>query len=78
MQEEKARRRVVRGPGPGGLGDIPMSEKEHYDNYDDDEGKDVYNKSRQIQGRLASGRLPQYPQPPPTTIVSHITCGNNV
>lgn len=77
MQEEKARRRVVRGPGGLG-GGLPTSEQEHYDEYDDNEGKDVYHKTRYIQGRLGSGRLPQHPLPPPTSIVSLALLGDEV
>ncbi|TFK36464.1 glycosyltransferase family 39 protein [Crucibulum laeve] len=63
MSEEKARRRV-RGPGPGAY---ELSEKDHYEDYDD-EGKDVYSKARPTKARVGSGRLPQHPLPPPTSI----------
>ena len=73
MSEEKARRRVVKGPaGPAGMGgeDHAHSQKEHYGDYYDDQGKDVYNKIRPGNARLGSGRLPQRPLPPPTSLVS--------
>lgn len=68
MAEEKARRRV-RGPA---LHDNYSNSKEHFHSgyYDDDEGKDVYNKlNRNIKPHIASGRIPQPPPPPPTSIV---------
>ena len=66
MSEEKARRRVVRGPGAPGV--FGANEGVGHGAYDD-EGKDVYSKPRHIQNRLGSGRLPQPLAPPPTTIV---------
>ncbi|KAG2019642.1 dolichyl-phosphate-mannose-protein mannosyltransferase [Coprinopsis cinerea AmutBmut pab1-1] len=73
--EEKARRRVVPGrpqmgedDGLGGLGGgVGYGEKETLFSYDDDEGKDVYSKPRPVQSRIASGRLPAPPLPPPTS-----------
>ncbi|TFK19151.1 dolichyl-phosphate-mannose-protein mannosyltransferase [Coprinopsis marcescibilis] len=80
MSEEKARRRVVQrggghgedGPyeGSGAHGGGGVAEKEalfEYQEYDD-AGKDVYNKVRTIQPRIASGRLPAQPLPPPTSV----------
>lgn len=63
MTEETARRRVVRGGEPllghdGGVAELY-----------DDEGKDVYSKSRSGKGRVSSGRQRQPPPPPPTTVV---------
>lgn len=66
MSEDKARRRVVRSGEGAGIYDAP--EKLPYQGYDD-EGKDVYNKPRPIQNRIGSGRLPQHPAPPATSIV---------
>ncbi|CAA7271132.1 unnamed protein product [Cyclocybe aegerita] len=70
MSEEKARRRVKVPAAPAGIsGYEPHSEvKGHYGEYYDDEGKDVYNKVRQPTARIGSGRLPQPPQPPPTSL----------
>ena len=72
MSEEKARRRVVRVPaGPAGMGGEHYAHAtEHYGDYYDDQGKDVYNKVRPGNVRLGSGRLPQRPLPPPTSLVS--------
>ncbi|KAF8889886.1 glycosyltransferase family 39 protein [Infundibulicybe gibba] len=66
MSEEKARRRVVRGPS----GNEDLFEKHQYPphNYDDDEGKDVYNKIRPVKPFVGSGRPRQAPPPPPTSI----------
>lgn len=66
MSEDKARRRVVRSGEGAGIYDAP--EKLPYQGYDD-EGKDVYNKPRPIHNRIGSGRLPQPPAPPATSIV---------
>lgn len=73
MSEEKARRRVVRGPGvhderAGGF--TATSEKAglDYDAYDD-EGKDVYSKMKAAKGPISSGRPRRPPPPPPTTLV---------
>jgi dolichyl-phosphate-mannose-protein mannosyltransferase len=68
MTEEKARRRVVRGPGTAGTFG-PANDGFGPGGYADDEGKDVYNKPRHVQNRLGSGRPPQPLAPPPTTIV---------
>lgn len=74
MTEEKARRRV-KGPAHSAGGGAeeydrgPVLEKEAYGEYYDDEGKDVYNKIRPAAARLGSGRLPQPPLPPPTSLV---------
>ncbi|KAI4520845.1 glycosyltransferase family 39 protein [Schizophyllum commune Loenen D] len=65
MNEDKARRRVPKGPssiGYPGTDDIAAR-----DAYDDDEGKDVYNKARPIP-RLSSGRNRPIHQPPATSI----------
>jgi dolichyl-phosphate-mannose-protein mannosyltransferase len=72
MTEEKARRRVVRGPGTAGV--FGSATDGVYGDYDD-EGKDVYNKPRHVQNRIGSGRLPQPLSPPPTTIVSFLILG---
>jgi dolichyl-phosphate-mannose-protein mannosyltransferase len=72
MSEEKARRRVVRGPESAGVHDSPANDGPGYGGYDDDEGKDVYNKPRPIQNRIGSGRLPQPLPPPPTTLVRQL------
>ncbi|RDB23014.1 Dolichyl-phosphate-mannose--protein mannosyltransferase 2 [Hypsizygus marmoreus] len=67
MSEEKARRRTGRG-GPEGAGIYDhLGEKSPQQEYDD-EGKDVYSKIRPAKNRVGSGRLPQPPAPPPTTI----------
>lgn len=72
MSEEKARRRVTRGPGGNGGGGFAgqVSEKSlDYDAYDD-EGKDVYSKMKASNlGPISSGRPRRPPPPPPTTIV---------
>ncbi|PPQ91354.1 hypothetical protein CVT25_004121 [Psilocybe cyanescens] len=69
MSEEKARRRVVKGPlGAASGGEYEYTEKERYVDYYDDESKDVYNKPRPSSARLGSGRLPQPPLPPPTSL----------
>ncbi|OSD08401.1 glycosyltransferase family 39 protein [Trametes coccinea BRFM310] len=69
MSEEKARRRVTRGPGPAGGGFASqVSEKDSdYDAYDD-EGKDVYSKMKAMKGPISSGRPRRPPPPPPTTL----------
>lgn len=66
MSEGEARRRVRTG-ATGVSGGFDSYEKEQYD---DDEGKDVYNKPRAAQRRISSGRVPQQHLPPPTSIVS--------
>lgn len=65
MQEEKARRRVVRAP----------EADEYYDgepreSYYDDEGKDVYSKMNAAKTGLGGGRVRQAPLPPPSNLVS--------
>ena len=65
MSEEKARRRIKASTGSI-LGE---QEKEHYGDYYDDQGKDVYNKIRPKSSR-SSGRPPPPLLPPPTSIVS--------
>jgi dolichyl-phosphate-mannose-protein mannosyltransferase len=72
MSEEKARRRVVRAyAGPAGMGgEHDVHATEHYGDYYDDQGKDVYNKVRSGNVRLGSGRPPHRPLPPPTSLVS--------
>jgi hypothetical protein len=74
MTEEKARRRVVRGPGTASSFGSPNDGFGRED-YVDDEGKE-YHKPRYVQHRLGSGRLPQPLTPPPTTIVrlSNLNC----
>lgn len=72
MNEDKARRRVPRGPGSNGtfasLGDGPEVE---YDDYDDG-GKEVYSKMKATaRSTLGSGRIRRPPPPPPTSIVRH-------
>jgi hypothetical protein len=68
MSEEKARRRLK-----ASTTSILEQEKEQYGDYYDDEGKDVYRKLHPKSSRLSSGRLPQPPSPPPTSVVSSIT-----
>lgn len=67
MSEEKARRRVKPVTTPD---DYEYTEKEEYGDYYDDQGKDIYSKARPVSARLGSGRLPQPPLPPPTSLVS--------
>ncbi|KAF9532737.1 glycosyltransferase family 39 protein [Crepidotus variabilis] len=67
MAEDTARRRV-KAPMSAGLGYEPDTPKEHYGEYYNDEGKDVYNKLRPQVARIGSGRMPQVHQPPPTSI----------
>ena len=69
--EEKARRRLRVGvDATNGEYEAPEKEQFEYQEYDD-AGKDVYNKPRPYNGaRVSSGRAPQRPLPPPTTIVS--------
>ncbi len=80
MSEEKARRRVTRGPGGNGVYADPIAEKGlDYDAFDDDEGKDVYSKMKVSKGGpISSGRPRRPPPPPPTTVVrrplAHIVC----
>ena len=70
MSEDKTRRRVKATT----VSVFDQQEKEsYYGDYYDDEGKDVYSKLRPKSSRLSSGRLPQLPLPPPTSIVSSIT-----
>lgn len=69
MSEDKTRRRVK----AVAVSLYDQQEKEHhYGDYYDDEGKDVYSKLRPKSSRLSSGRLPQLPLPPPTSVVSSI------
>ncbi|KAH9484580.1 Dolichyl-phosphate-mannose--protein mannosyltransferase 2 [Psilocybe cubensis] len=68
MSEEKARRRVVKGPGAPSGGEYEYNEKERYVDYYEDESKDIYNKPRASSARIGSGRLPQPPLPPPTSL----------
>ena len=70
MSEDKTRRRVKAST----VSVYDQQEKEpYYADYYDDEGKDVYSKLRPKSSRLTSGRLPQPPLPPPTSVVSSIT-----
>jgi dolichyl-phosphate-mannose-protein mannosyltransferase len=72
MSEEKARRRVRHNGMDGSNGDdYAYAEKDHAQVplYDDDEGKDVYNKPRPMVNRVSSGRMPTPHMPPPTSIV---------
>jgi dolichyl-phosphate-mannose-protein mannosyltransferase len=66
MNEEKARRRVIRGPGVA-VGDAGDADRYEYD----DEGKDVYSKARAVRHGLTTGggRIRHPPPPPATTIV---------
>jgi dolichyl-phosphate-mannose-protein mannosyltransferase len=64
--EEKARRRVPKSAA------TPFASDPGRDLYDD-EGKDVYNKPRSFKAYHSSGRPPQPPLPPPTSIVSFAT-----
>ena len=67
MSEDKTRRRVKAST----VSTYDQQEKEpYYADYYDDEGKDVYSKLRPKSSRLSSGRLPQPPLPPPTSVVS--------
>jgi len=68
MSEEKARRRV-KAPVDVGLGEYQPTEKETYEGYYDDEGKDFYSKPRPAFARVGSGRVPQPHLPPPTSLV---------
>ncbi|KAF8902825.1 dolichyl-phosphate-mannose-protein mannosyltransferase [Gymnopilus junonius] len=76
MSDEKARRRVKNPPAvPGpvdGAGEYEYvsSEEKERDYYEyDDQGKDVYSKPRPLHtARLGSGRPPQPPLPPPTSL----------
>ena len=66
MTEDKARRRVVRGPG----GTVsPMSDTYPY--ADDDEGKDIMSKARFVKHGVpvGSGRMRHAPPPPAVSIV---------
>ena len=69
MNEDKARRRVVRGPG----GTIsPVGDTQPYP--DDDEGKDVLSKARFVKHSVpvGSGRMRHTHPPPATSIVCQI------
>lgn len=68
MSEEKARRRVVKGPSTSGDYDN-APERERLEDVYDDESKGVYNKIRPVQSHIWSGRVRQAPPPPPTSIV---------
>lgn len=72
MNEDSARRRVVRPQGGSGLYaehyDAPSKHEAGYAEYDDG-GKDVYNKMKAARGPVGSGRIHRPPPPPPTTIV---------
>ena len=69
MSEDKTRRRVKAST----VSTYDQQEKEpYYADYYDDEGKDVYSKLRPKSSRLSSGRIPQPPLPPPTSVVSSI------
>lgn len=71
MNEDKARRRVVRGPDGAGSYYGSQEKDQLLQQYDDYEGKDVYNKARPpVSTRQSSGRLRHAPPPPPTSIVS--------
>ena len=73
MNEDKARRRVPKGPSS--IGYPSTDDIAARDAYDDDEGKDVYNKARPIP-RLSSGRNRPIHQPPATSIVRGLTPSN--
>lgn len=65
-----ARRRVKPSQDPGYTYVGEKGESLDDPLYYDDEGKDVYSKlHRPRVGRLGSGRLPQRPPPPPTSLV---------
>ena len=67
MSEDQTRRRVK----ASSVSTYDQQEKEpYYADYYDDEGKDVYSKIRPKSSRLTSGRPPQPPLPPPTSVVS--------
>ncbi|KAH8106915.1 glycosyltransferase family 39 protein [Cristinia sonorae] len=72
MNEDSARRRVVRPQGAGGSydGHSESSAPKHEGGYAeyDDGGKDVYSKMRAAKGPAGSGRIHRPPPPPPTTI----------
>lgn len=72
MNEESARRRVVRPQGGSGSYaehyDTPNKHEGGYAEYDDG-GKDVYSKMKAARGPVGSGRIHRPPPPPPTTIV---------
>ncbi|KAF8800036.1 dolichyl-phosphate-mannose-protein mannosyltransferase [Phlegmacium glaucopus] len=63
---------IVKASTGSVLGEYDQQEKERYGDYYDDEGKDVYNKMRPKSARLGSGRLPQLPLPPPTSVTEFI------
>lgn len=70
MSEDKARRRVLRGPASNGtyasLGEDPDVVFDEFD----DGGKEVYTKMRATaKSNMSSGRMRRPPPPPPTTIV---------
>ncbi|KAG9226494.1 hypothetical protein CCMSSC00406_0005839 [Pleurotus cornucopiae] len=66
MTEEKARRRVPKGPSAV---DSYAPQEKANGHYDDDEGKDVYHKQKSLANqRVGSGRLRQPPPPPPTSM----------
>ncbi|OCH88812.1 glycosyltransferase family 39 protein [Obba rivulosa] len=68
MNEEKARRRVPRGPGAAGTYADPLDDQGmDYGPYDD-EGKDVYSKMKANKSALGSGRIRRPPPPPPTSL----------
>lgn len=67
MNEEKARRRVVKGPSSPET--YPVEKDFGGQEDDDDDGKDVYSKMRASKNRVGSGRAIQPPLPPPTSIV---------
>jgi dolichyl-phosphate-mannose-protein mannosyltransferase len=68
MSEDKARRRVLRGPTGGPM--PPGGQQNIYD-VDDDQGKDVYAKLKAARGYMVgSGRITRPPPPPPASLVS--------
>ncbi|KAK2466632.1 hypothetical protein APHAL10511_000890 [Amanita phalloides] len=72
--EDFAARRRLKAPLHD-AGYVHVGEKETLEDplYYDDEGKDVYSKlHRPRTGRLGSGRLPQRPPPPPTSLKEFI------
>ena len=76
MSEDKARRRVARGPGPATGPDAAFAgtgaEKGlEYDAFDH-EGKDVYSKMKTARGPISSGRPRRPPPPPPTSVVRRL------
>lgn len=74
MAEETAARRRFKAGAVAGNG----VDGTRPDNLYEDEGKDVYNKMRQIKGPTLGGR-PQRPAPPPATnLVSALSAASKV